>query len=120
MMPGMSTCSPSHSASTSISIPSTYLSIRNGCRVDSSTAAELGDQAGRLVGAGLVRHPVAHARGVERLEVEPAGRVEVGAHRLRIAVHHDAVDAALAQRLGGVDGTVVELDALPDADRAGA
>ena len=53
---------------------------------------------------------------VERLEVEAGAAVEVGAHRLGIAVDHDRGHTLATQRLRGLDAAVVELDALPDAD----
>src|SRR5207247_1238953 len=45
---------------------------------------------------------------------------EVGGDRLRIRVHDDGLVASSLDRLDAVDGGVVELDALPDADRAGS
>ncbi len=60
------------------------------------------------------------ALGVERLEVEAAARVEVGRDRLRVRVHDDRRPAQLAERVGCLDGAVVELDPLPDPDGARA
>ena len=56
----------------------------------------------------------------QRLEVQPVGDVEVGGHRLGVVVDDDDLVAQLAERLRAVDRGVVELDALPDADGAGA
>ncbi|GAA3072703.1 hypothetical protein GCM10020000_66920 [Streptomyces olivoverticillatus] len=56
----------------------------------------------------------------ERLEVEPVGGVVVGGDGLRVAVDHHGLVASLAEREGGVDAGVVELDALADAVGAGA
>ena len=84
--------------------------------VDRGLSTELHDDAGRLLlvddrDDGLL---------VERLEVQARAAVEVGAHRLRVAVDHDRVDTLRAQRHRGVHAAVVELDALADADRAAA
>ena len=57
---------------------------------------------------------------VERLEVEPVGRVVVGRDRLGVAVDHDRLVAERAEALRGVDAAVVELDPLADPVRAGA
>src|SRR6478609_8937192 len=43
------------------------------------------------------------------------GGVVVGGDRLRVAVDHHGLVAGVAQREGGVDAGVVELDALADA-----
>ena len=61
-----------------------------------------------------------HALRVERLEVQPGGRVEVGRDGLRVRVDHHRRPAGPAKRVGGLDRAVVELDALPDPDRAAA
>ena len=61
-----------------------------------------------------------HRLGVERLEVEPVGRVVVGRDRLGVAVDHHRLVAELAVGRDGVDAAVVELDPLPDPVRAGA
>ena len=63
---------------------------------------------------------VEHVLDRERLEVQPVGRVVVGRHRLRVAVHHDRRVAERAERHRGVHAAVVELEALADAVRAGA
>ena len=56
----------------------------------------------------------------QRLEVQAGGDVVVGGDGLRVAVDHHGLVAGLAQRHGGVDAGVVELDALADAVGAGA
>ena len=61
-----------------------------------------------------------HVLQRQRLEVEPVGRVEVGADRLGVVVDDDGLVARLPQRPHRMDRAVVELDALPDADRPGA
>ena len=62
----------------------------------------------------------AHALRVERLEVEPGRGVEVGRDGLRVRVDHHRAPAGAAERVGGLDRAVVELDPLPDPDRPGA
>ena len=61
-----------------------------------------------------------HVLERERLEVEPVAGVVVGRDRLRVAVDHDGLEAGIRERERGVHAAVVELDALPDAVRAGA
>ena len=56
----------------------------------------------------------------ERLEVQPVGGVVVRRDRLGVAVDHDGLHAQLAEREGGVDAAVIELDALADPVGAGA
>ena len=58
--------------------------------------------------------------GVERLEVQPRRRVEVGRNRLRVRVDHDRRAPQPAERVGRLDRAVVELDPLADPDRPGA
>ena len=78
--------------------------------------AELHHDADRL----LAVHDVADVFFRQRLEVEPVGRIVVGADGFRIAVDHDGFDAFLTKREGGMDAAVVELDPLPDAVRPAA
>jgi hypothetical protein len=61
-----------------------------------------------------------HALRVEGLEVQPRRRVEVGRHGLRVRVDHHRLPAGATKRVGRVDGAVVELDPLPDPNRAAA
>ena len=63
---------------------------------------------------------VQHVLQRQRLEVEPVGRVVVGADRLRVAVEHDRLEAQVAQRKGRLAAAVVELHALADAVRPAA
>ena len=58
--------------------------------------------------------------GVERLEVQARARVEVGGHGLRVGVDHHRAPARAAEDVRRLDGAVVELDPLPDPDRAAA
>ena len=46
--------------------------------------------------------------------------VEVGRHGLRVGVDHHRAPALAAEDVGRLDGAVVELDPLPDPDRAAA
>ena len=57
---------------------------------------------------------------VERLEVEAAAGVVIGRDRLGVVVDDHRVIADLANRPGSAHRAVVELDALADADGAGA
>jgi hypothetical protein len=79
--------------------------------VERRLAAELHDDA---LGA-LLLVDREHVFDGERLEVELVGGVEVGRDRLRVAVHHDRLEARVAQGEGRVHAAVVELDALSDA-----
>ena len=63
---------------------------------------------------------VLHVFGGQRLEIKPVRRVEVGGDRLGVVVDDDDFVAELFERPHAVDGGVVELDALPDADGARA
>ena len=85
--------------------------------VDRRLAAELDHDAADACSSSMI---ASTRLLVERLEVQARAAVEVGAHRLRVAVDHDRVDALRAQRHRGVHAAVVELDALADADRAAA
>ena len=78
--------------------------------------AELRDHAHRLLSVADREHLL---RG-ERLEVQPVGRVVVGRDRLRVAVDHDGLEPERPEGLRRVHAAVVELDALPNAVRAGA
>ena len=86
--------------------------------VERRLAAERDDRRQELLAVGrLGIDDAAHALGVERLEVEPRRGVEVGRDGLRVRVDHDRAPAELAERVGGLDRAVVELDPLPDPDR---
>ncbi len=58
--------------------------------------------------------------GVERLEVQPVGGVEVRGDGLGVVVNHHHVVARLLEHPHAMHGGIVELDALADADGAGA
>jgi hypothetical protein len=84
--------------------------------VQRSLAAELHDHAVRL----LLLADVQHVLERQRLEVELVGGVVVGRDRLGVGVDDDGVVALLAQREGGMNAAVVELDPLADAVGAAA
>ena len=85
-------------------------------QLDRRLAAELHDRA-----VGLFQlDDMAHILRGERLEIKFVRNVEIGAHRFRVVVHDDRLVPQLFQRPHAVDGAEVELDPLPDADRAGA
>ena len=67
-------------------------------------------------------HPedIAHILGAQRLKVQAVGGVIVGGDSLRVVVDDDHVIAQLPQGPHAVDAAVVKLDALADADGAGA
>src|SRR3989304_2322797 len=55
-----------------------------------------------------------------RLEIKPIRSIVIRADPLRVAVHHNRLDPDLAEREGGMDAAVVELDALAYAIRSSA
>ena len=61
-----------------------------------------------------------HVLGRERLEIQPVGGVVVRGDGLGIVVDDDDVIAHGLERPHAVDGRIVKLDALADADRPGA
>ena len=87
----------------------------------------LGELDGRLAAEGhhhahglLHGDDVHHVLGIERLEVQPVGGIVVGGDGLGVVVDDDHIVAQLLEGPHAVDGGVVELDALADADGAGA
>ena len=85
--------------------------------IERGLPAELGED---IDVPALVLDDGRHGLLVERLEVEPGRRIEVGRDRLGVAVHHDRGDALLAEGHGALHAAAIELDALPDPDRAAA
>ena len=83
-------------------------------------AAVLHHQPQQRAARGLDARDLDHVLGGQGLEIEAIGGVVVGRHRLRVAVDHDRLDPGLAQRIGGVNAAVVELDPLADAVRPAA
>ena len=94
--------------------------LQGGGELQRRLAAELDDDAEQLAAALLDARDLDHVLGGQRLEIEPVGGVVVGRDRLGIAIDHDGLDAGLAQRIGGMDAAIVELDALADAVGAAA
>jgi hypothetical protein len=86
------------------------------CEVERRLAAERGQER---VGPLALDHGGDRV-GVERLEVGGVGPLGVGHDRRRVRVdEHDAI-ALVAQHTARLSAGVVELTALPDANRAGA
>ena len=88
---------------------------------------ELGQLDGRLPAEGHHHadglfhvDDVHHVFGAKRLEVQPVGGVVVGGHGFGVVVDDDHVVAHFPQRPYAVNGAVIELDALADADGAAA
>ena len=122
-MPSSLKRSPNRSRSSarsmaSTDVPSTvHARLRQGLgQIDGGLAAELDDDA---LGP-LPLDDVEHVLQRQRLEVEPVGRVEIGADRFGVVVDNDGLVARFPQRPHRMDRAVVELDALPDADGPGA
>ena len=94
---------------------------------DTVAVQELGELDGRLAAEG---HHHAHGLlhlddvhdilGEQRLKVQAIGGVIVRGDGLGVVVDDDYFVAQLLQRPDAVDGGIVELDALTDADGAGA
>ena len=85
-------------------------------QLDGRLAAELyHHRVGTLGGQHVV-----HILRRQRIKIQPVGGVEIGGHGLRVVVGNDGLIAQLFQRADAVDRAVVELDALTNADGAGA
>ena len=84
--------------------------------LDGRLAAELADHADRLLDLQHVHHVFRR----ERLEIQAIRGIEVGGNRLRVVVDDDGIEARALERPDAVHRAVVKLDALTDADRAGA
>lgn len=82
-------------------------------------AAELDDHTGDRAGQRLRVDDLQHVLERQRLEVQTVGGVVVRGDGLGVAVDHHGLVARVAEREGGVDAGVVELDALADAVRTG-
>ena len=85
-------------------------------QLDGRLAAESHHHADGLLDVDDVQHIL----GGQGLEVQPVAGVEVGGDGLRVVVDDDHLVPQLAQGHDAVDAGVVELDALADADGAGA
>ena len=86
------------------------------CQLDGGLTAELDDAGVGLLGG----NDVVHALRVQGVEVEAVTGVKVGGDGLRVVVDQNGLTAVLLQRPDAMDRAVVELDALTDADGAGA
>ena len=83
-------------------------------QLDGGLTAELHH---RTVGMLDVHH-VLHILRRQRLKIQLIRDIEVRAHSLRIVVDDDRLIARFGKGPGGMNGTVVELDSLPDSDGA--
>src|SRR4051812_16354507 len=93
------------------------------CEVDRRLASKLDDHRDiirDLVGSRLMTEHFRYALAVQRLKIEPIRCIEIGRNRLRVRIDHDRRDTGLMERLRSLDSGIVELDALPDPNRAGA
>ena len=90
--------------------------LEAGGEIERRLPAELDDDAVRL----LLVADVEDVLERERLEEKFVAGVVVGRDGLRVRVDHDGLVPDFLQREGGVDATVVELDALADAVRPAA
>ena len=100
---------------------------RGAQNVDAQVIQILGELDGGLTAEGHhhadgLLHPedIAHILGAQRLKVQAVGGVIVGGDSLRVVVDDDHVIAQFPQGPHAVDAAVVKLDALADADGAGA
>ena len=84
--------------------------------LDGRLAAESHHHADGLLDVDDVQHVL----GGQGLKVQPVAGVEVGGHGLRVVVDDDHLVPQLPQGHDAVNAGVVELDALADADGAGA
>ncbi len=82
--------------------------------------AELDDDAQHGSARLLDPDQLGHVLVGEGLEIEPVRGIVIGGDGLRIAVHHDRLEARLPQRIGRVDAAIVELDPLADPVGAAA
>ena len=95
------------------SIDSKPRALQSGGEVDRRLPAELYDNAVRL----FLIDDIQNILDRQRLKVEPVGDVKVRTDCLRIVVDDDGFDSHTAERPNGMYRAVIELHALPDADR---
>ncbi|MPM17474.1 hypothetical protein SDC9_63869 [bioreactor metagenome] len=81
--------------------------------LDGSLSAERDDDPVRLFRLDDVHHVLRR----ERLEIQPVGCIEVRRDRFRVVVDDDHLEARALKRPDAVHGSIVELDALADANR---
>ena len=86
------------------------------CQLDGSLAAEL-DHAGIGLFGG---DDVVHTLRVQGIKVQTVAGVKVGGDGLGVVVDEDGLAAVVLQGPDTVNRAVIELDALTDADGAGA
>ena len=86
------------------------------CQLDGGLAAELHHAGVRLFGG----NDVVHALRVQRVKVQTVAGVKVGGDGLGVVVDQNGFAAVLLQGPHAVHRAVVELDALTNADGAGA
>ena len=84
--------------------------LQGACQLQWGLAAVLDDDPFRL----LLVHDLQDVLQGQGLEIQPVGGVVVGGDGLRIAIDHDGLVAVLAERKGGMDTAIVELDPLAD------
>ena len=81
--------------------------------LDGGLPAERDDHAVGPLGFDDVLHVLRR----QRLKIEAVGGVEIRGNRLRVVVDDDHLEPRALERPDAVDGGIVELDALADADR---
>ncbi len=122
-MPHFSSSSSNRSRSSAMSMDSALVPMmrtprlsRNFGELDGRLAAEAHHHADRL----LHLDDVHDILGEQRLEVQPVGGIVVRGDSLGVVVDNHHLIAQLLQRPHTVDRGVIKLDALADADGAGA
>ena len=65
-------------------------------------------------------HDLQHVFKRQRLEIEAVRGIEIGGHRLRVAVDHDGLEPLGTQRKGSMHAAIIELDPLSDPVGAAA
>ena len=90
--------------------------LKRHSEIERRLAAELDDDTVRLFTLGNIEH-ILKGKG---FKIEFVRRIIVGAHRFRVAVHHNRFVPEVFQRKGGMDTAVVEFDALPYPVRSAA
>ena len=91
------------------------LGVQRVCQLQGRLAAELDNDA--VQGSVLPLYPQDFEDMFKRkgFEIQTVRGIVVGGNRLGVAVDHNGLIARRRQRIAGMDATIVELDALPDA-----